>query len=274
MNGNRSPGGEGGFVDSDMGEREGGSDRPDLGALLAAAVRGEEADAEAEKRALAAFRDARDEGAHGAARTRRRDDWRPAGERRRGWSPRATLVALAASVTLGGVAVAAIGSGAGERGEGGERDGNRPSSSAAADAGSGAGAGMPGPSGPGPTDGPSTAQDTEAHCRAYDSVKKRGKALDSVAWQRLIRAAGGEDEVAAYCEARLTGAKQKQNTKQQKQKKNNGKGAGEAEKTKKPEASKSAEPSNTPGGGTTKTPKAAKATKAAKNAKSAKSGSG
>jgi hypothetical protein len=62
------------------------------------------------------------------------------------------------------------------------------------------------PTGGGPTDGPAAAQDTEAHCRAYEHVKDRGKALDSTAWQRLVAAAGGEDKVAAYCAERLARA--------------------------------------------------------------------
>ncbi|WP_345141618.1 hypothetical protein, partial [Streptomyces mexicanus] len=49
---------------------------------------------------------------------------------------------------------------------------------------------------------PLTAQDTQAHCRAYPSVKDRGDALDSPAWRRFLEAAGGEDGVAAYCAAR------------------------------------------------------------------------
>ncbi|MFF1694247.1 hypothetical protein ACFVXC_11555 [Streptomyces sp. NPDC058257] len=45
-------------------------------ALLGEAVRSGAVDAEAQRRAVAAFRSARDEGTH-RARTRRRDDWRP-----------------------------------------------------------------------------------------------------------------------------------------------------------------------------------------------------
>ncbi|MGW6009934.1 hypothetical protein [Streptomyces sp. NPDC055210] len=247
-----------------MAEREGDSTRPDLGVLLAAAVRGGEADPDAEKRALAAFRDARDEGAHAAVRTRRRDDWRPAGERC-GWSLRATLLALAASVTLGGVAVAAIGSGVGGRDDGGERDGpRRPSSSAAADPGAPAGVGGPADSGPGR---PSTARDTEAHCRAYDSAKERGKALAPTAWQRLVRAAGGGDEVAAYCAAQSAGAKEKKNSKNSKSAKEAEK-AEKAEKAAKAEGGESAKPSKAPGTGVTKSPKAIKSAKSPKSKKS------
>jgi hypothetical protein len=47
-----------------------------------------------------------------------------------------------------------------------------------------------------------TAADTEAQCRAYEDVEGRGKAMDATAWQRLVTAAGGERNVAAYCAAR------------------------------------------------------------------------
>ncbi|MGW2856972.1 hypothetical protein ACWDAZ_35330, partial [Streptomyces sp. NPDC001215] len=66
------------------------------------------------------------------------------------------------------------------------------------------GAGTIDPSGAlGPRNGPATAKDTEAHCRAYEHVKNRGKALDATAWQRLVAAAGGTDKVAAYCAEQL-----------------------------------------------------------------------
>ncbi|KQX57478.1 MULTISPECIES: hypothetical protein [unclassified Streptomyces] len=62
-----------------------------------------------EAAALAAFRAARDAGLHGTRPTRRRDDWAPGGVRRiRRRSLRTTLAALLASVTLGGVAIAAV----------------------------------------------------------------------------------------------------------------------------------------------------------------------
>ncbi|MFD7131311.1 hypothetical protein [Streptomyces sp. NPDC059894] len=51
-------------------------DDTDVQALLATALRGGDGPGEGERRALAAFREARDAGAHRAARTRRRDDWR------------------------------------------------------------------------------------------------------------------------------------------------------------------------------------------------------
>jgi len=225
---------------------------PDLGELLAAAVRGGAVDADAERRVLAAFRAARDEGAHrAAARNRRRDDWRPERERRGCRSVRTTLVALVASLALGGVAVAAIGSaGGGTRDEGSERGGPLPVSSAP----TGPPAAAPGQSAPAQADRgfrrPASDQEAEAHCRAYDSVKKRGKkrgqALDSTAWQRLIQAAGGAENVEAYCAGRSAEKKEK------KKEKGN---AGKAKPSKSPKASK------TPGSGATKKPKSVKSPK-------------
>ncbi|RZB15118.1 hypothetical protein StrepF001_33665 [Streptomyces sp. F001] len=173
-------------------------DDAELEALLSAAVlRGHRVDAEGEQRAVAAFQAARDAGAH-RARTRRRDDWRPREQRRLALSVKTTLSLFIASLALGGVAVATIGSS--DSSDGPAADQGRPTrststsdlpvaerSSAASDAASGK------------PDHPSTAQDTEAQCRAYDQVRDRGNALDSTAWQRLVTAAGGEDKVAAYC---------------------------------------------------------------------------
>ncbi|MFI6441106.1 hypothetical protein [Streptomyces sp. NPDC050759] len=172
-----------------------------LEALLAAALRGEKSDGEAERRAVAAFRAARDAGAH-RARTRRRDDWRPRSQRRRARSLKATLSALLASLTLGGVAYAAIGSaGGGEaKGAAGGKD-VRPSASASTPAESHSSAR---PTASAPAERPPTAKDTLAHCRAYEKLRGRGKALDSTAYQRLVAAAGGEANVSAYC-ATLTG---------------------------------------------------------------------
>ncbi|MFI1534211.1 hypothetical protein [Streptomyces anandii] len=177
--------------------------------LLAVALREGSLDAAAERRAVEAFRTARAEGAHRAARaarTRRRDDWRPRERRAARRSVRTTLALFLASLTLGGVAVAAIGSARSDA----EPEG-RPRSSPAAPtfarssedrSASGSGAsGTPGASAT--PDRPDTAKDTEAHCRAYEHVKGRGKALDSVAWQRLVAAAGGKNKVAAYCAAQL-----------------------------------------------------------------------
>ena len=56
---------------------------------------------------------------------------------------------------------------------------------------------------PGLAGRPPRAQDTEARCRAYASVRGRGDALSATAWQGLVTAAGGEDKVEAYCAERL-----------------------------------------------------------------------
>ncbi|WP_369233706.1 hypothetical protein AB5J56_17675 [Streptomyces sp. R21] len=182
--------------------------------LLAAALRAGALDVDGEARAVAAFRAARDQGAYAAhaARTRRRDDWRPRQPKAKR-SLRTTFAVLAASVTLGGVAVAAIGSSSDGNGNGDGQGRPRPSSSAPDRSAPGAGnSAAPGTSAPGasgttgsadPSAHPSQAQDTEAHCRAYEAVEGRGKALDSTSWQRLVDAAGGEDQVAAYCAAQL-----------------------------------------------------------------------
>jgi hypothetical protein len=172
---------------------------PALEVLLAAAIRVGGADAEGEQRAVAAFRTARDAGEH-RARTRRRDDWRPREQRRTRRSVKATVTMALASVTLGGVAVAAIGSV--HSSDGGHDNGRRSGSSPTAPSTS---AGRPAADAPGtpgradPSERPSTAQDTEAHCRAYEKAKDNGKAMDSTAWQRLVQAAGGETNVTAYC---------------------------------------------------------------------------
>ncbi|MET7884102.1 hypothetical protein ABZU45_41875 [Streptomyces avermitilis] len=106
-----------------MGERPDGGARLDT--FLAAAMRPKALDAEAEARAVAAFRVAREQGTR-AARIRRRDDWRPKGERRAGRSLRTTFAVVAAALTLGGVAVAAAGGVPGDGPEGR----TRPSSAA------------------------------------------------------------------------------------------------------------------------------------------------
>ncbi|WP_326721056.1 MULTISPECIES: hypothetical protein [unclassified Streptomyces] len=183
-----------------------GGEDPAAEVLLDAVRRRVVSDAGAEARAVAAFRAARDAGVHAVrpARSRRRDDWRPREQRKVGRSLRTTLAVLFASLTLGGVAVAAIGSVSDDGGA--DRDDTRLPSSSAAPERSGPASANPAPSGPGqaaPSGHPSQAQDTEAHCRAYDAVKGRGKALGSTAWQRLIDAAGGEGNVEAYCAGQL-----------------------------------------------------------------------
>ncbi|MFJ8714768.1 hypothetical protein ACIRD9_16510 [Streptomyces violaceus] len=180
----------------------------DVEALIVASLVRDGVDAEAEQRAVAAFRAARDAGAH-RTRTRRRDDWRSRERRYLGRSLRTTLSVLLASLTLGGVAVAAIGA-AGSAADGARDGRDRPpaSSSAPRDP-----AGTPSGDSPGtgsaPThpDRPAPAQDTEARCRAYQQVEGRGRALDATAWQRLVEAAGGERNVTAYCAEQLSEAK-------------------------------------------------------------------
>lgn len=176
-----------------------------LEALLAAAMLRHPADAQGEQRAVAAFRAAREAGLH-RTRGRRRDDWRPRGQRRPRRSLKAALSLFAASLTLGGVAVAAIGSSdsSDERGDG--RGGSPSSATSAPDRPGAEGSPSASDSGSARPGHPGTAQDTEAQCRAYEQVKDRGKALDSTAWQRLVTAAGGENKVAAYCAEQLARA--------------------------------------------------------------------
>ncbi|MFI2201823.1 hypothetical protein ACH47Z_13825 [Streptomyces sp. NPDC020192] len=181
-----------------------GHDGATLETVLAAAIRGGDVDPRAKQRAVAAFLAARDTGAH-RARTRRRDDWRLPGERRARRPVRMTFGVVFASLTLGGVAVAAIGSvGSHADGAGTGRGSAHPSAVAPGRPGGTASSTSTG--GPRPTDRPATAQDTEAHCRAYEQVQGRGKALDAKAWQQLVTAAGGKDEVAAYCSEHLARA--------------------------------------------------------------------
>ncbi|PIM67364.1 hypothetical protein CTU88_35800 [Streptomyces sp. JV178] len=179
------------------------ADTSSVDLLLAVAVRGRpEVDSAGEARALAAFRAAREQGPR-TARTRRRDDWRPNPRRRVQLSVRTTLAVLLSSLTLGGVAFAAIGSATRDDAAGpGRGEDGRPGTSRSAPA-------APGPSGtPGAGsstgDRPASARDTEAHCRAYEEkAEGRGRALDATAWRRLTDAAGGTEKVAAYCAARL-----------------------------------------------------------------------
>ncbi|GAB2723499.1 hypothetical protein [Streptomyces bullii] len=169
-----------------------------LEALLAATLRGGAVDAQGEQRAVAAFRAARAAGTH-RTRTRRRDDWRPRTRWRAGRSMKTALSVALASLALGGVAVAGIGAvGSGDEGARDDRQGTRPSAGAPEQPQAGASA-APSVAGTAPADRPGTAQDTEAHCRAYEQVEGRGKALDATAWERLVAAAGGERRVAAYC---------------------------------------------------------------------------
>ncbi|MFJ7771651.1 hypothetical protein ACIQ1J_25460 [Streptomyces sp. NPDC097107] len=174
--------------------------------LLAAALRGEPVDAEGERRAVAAFRAALDAGPGRTARTRRRDDWRPLERRRAGRTLKTALSVLLASLTLGGVAYAAIG-GAGSATDTARPERTRPSREtdgttvrpvpAPSPATTSPATASPGASAR--PDRPPATRDTEAHCRAYERLEGSGKALDATAWQRLVAAAGGGEHVAAHC---------------------------------------------------------------------------
>ncbi|WP_191875971.1 hypothetical protein [Streptomyces filipinensis] len=176
-----------------------------LETALASALRTDRLDPEAEQRALAVFRAAAQGAGARRTRTRRRDDWRPAEERRVRRPVRLTFGAAFASLALGGVAVAAIGSaGSPEGGAGAGRKTAPPSAVAPHQPGGTASPASSG--GPRPAGRPSPGQDTEAHCRAYERVDQHGKALDATAWRGLVTAAGGKDKVAAYCSEQLTRA--------------------------------------------------------------------
>ncbi|MER7174558.1 hypothetical protein [Streptomyces mesophilus] len=178
---------------------------PALDELITAA-RSAGVDPDAQAAALAAFRAARDSGAHRrGARTRRRDDWRPRTHARRiAW--RAVLGTLIAGLTVGGVAVAV--SGGPESGPDGD-----PSAPAATPAvprpapepeleraGTPDDLTEPGSERPVRPSRPGEVRREEALCRSLDKVG--GKALDSAAQQRLAEAAGPREDVRAYC-ARL-----------------------------------------------------------------------
>ncbi|MCX2927170.1 hypothetical protein [Streptomyces sp. NEAU-W12] len=178
-----------------------------LEVLLADALVQDVVDAGAEQRAVAAFREARDAATH-STRTRRRDDWRPREQRLGRLSVKATLSVLIAGLGLGGVAVAGIGAAgpsAGPRDGGGRPtapvDTSAVSEAPSADRPSAADADAdadPG-SGPAATESPLLPRETEAHCRAYEKLEGRGRALDSTAWKRLVGAAGGAANIDAYC---------------------------------------------------------------------------
>ncbi|WP_326653957.1 hypothetical protein [Streptomyces sp. NBC_01750] len=178
-----------------------------LDELLAAAARPAPAAPEAEERAVAAFRTARDEGGP-TAPTRRMDDWRPVAPRIGTRWIKVGLGTLVAGLALGGVAMAA-GAIPTPFGDTLEKPGPRPGASSPQDMES---PGRVRPSGPVPSaagpaarppgERPPTAQDQLAQCRVYGSKQGPGRALDSTARQRLENAAGGPGAVAAYC-ARL-----------------------------------------------------------------------
>ncbi|MFG3129286.1 hypothetical protein ACGFZU_16485 [Streptomyces tendae] len=210
----------------DTGPRPAPGGVPGTEALLASALRAQNADTEGERRALAAFRAARDAEPARAARTRRRDDWRPRDGRHPGRTLKTALSVLLASLTLGGVAYAAMGGGGSAADDGGP-DRTRPPAASDAPArpvatppGTRPGPGTPAPAttppgasaspeasapsrGSTPPDHPGVGRDTEAQCRAYERLAGKGKALDAAAWQRLVAAAGGAERVETYCTEQL-----------------------------------------------------------------------
>ncbi|MFC8256814.1 hypothetical protein ACFUNF_03920 [Streptomyces sp. NPDC057291] len=168
------------------------------------ALRRQPVDDSAEQAALTAFRSAR-MASDGALRTRRRDDWRPR-TRKQHWA-RGGALTLVTSMLLGGIAVASIGVVDSERHHApqpGTSHGTlRPPTPTPREQGSPSTR-----SGTAPTASSShssAAKAVEAHCRAYEKVKDRGHALDDTAWQRRVRTAGGDQQVAAYC-VELTGS--------------------------------------------------------------------
>jgi hypothetical protein len=111
---------------------------------------------------------------------------------------------FAASLTLGGVAVAGIGSGGSAPQEPAEdRRRTAPSGSAPAPRADRP-AGRASGTGPARPAHPLTAADIEAHCRAYERAGGRGRAMAAQAWERLIAAADGPEEVSGYCARRRT----------------------------------------------------------------------
>ncbi|MBT2396531.1 hypothetical protein [Streptomyces sp. ISL-100] len=235
---------------------------PEVEALLAAvrrsAPRPGEADAQA---ALAAYREARDSGVHAGPgrwwQARRRDDWRPS-RRWRGVLPvRAAFASAAATVTLGGVALA-VGTGAipgpfgiGDGGSGGGgaaavatgAHSSAPATPGAAP-GSAAGAAEEGtarlPSAEVTRSGPARparAQDAVAHCVAYlvshgRSASGRGAASE----QLTADAADAGLTVEAYCERLLMADKQQP-----------GRGTGGKGSTKAPKGLNASKPGAEPG---------------------------
>lgn len=196
---------------------------PELEALLDAASRPGALSPAAQEKALRAFRTAHEEGAHSAPLRwrRRRDDWRPAHERRWARSLKALLAGVVTAAALGGVAVAA-GEGAIPSPFGGAEPKpgqNAPTVPGAGEESAGDGLGRQAPqrsesSSPSasyesPRESPGTAQDTVAHCRVYlAAIEGRGKAPGDAATDRLEEAAGNREAVPVYCEQLLAGEQQ------------------------------------------------------------------
>ncbi|MEU7068608.1 hypothetical protein AB0B30_02785 [Streptomyces narbonensis] len=189
----------------------------DIEAALTAALRPEGVDDASTQEAVAAFRAARDTGLHTSRRTRRREDWRPVRERGTGRPLRTALAALAASLTLGGVAFAAVASHDSfderevrlpepRRSTAAPLPSREPASPASPSPGPGSSAPRGVPATPLVPAGPAhPPRSSESYCRAYGKSSDKGRAMEAAARERLIAAADGKD-VATYCDALLASA--------------------------------------------------------------------
>ncbi|WP_329209433.1 hypothetical protein OG257_20410 [Streptomyces sp. NBC_00683] len=198
---------------------------PELEALLDAASRPGGLGPAAEEKALRAFRTARENGVHASPLRwrRRRDDWRPADERRRSRSLKVLLAGVVTAVALGGVAVAVeegavpLPFGGGAEPKPGQ---NAPTVPGSGEASADEGSGWQAPQRPPrsfpstapqepPRERPGTAQDTAAHCRVHlAAAQGRGRAPGDAATTRLEEAAGSRKAVPGYCERLLEGEQQ------------------------------------------------------------------
>ncbi|MHA4779163.1 hypothetical protein L1085_032370 [Streptomyces sp. MSC1_001] len=162
---------------------------------------------EAEARALAAFRTARDAGLHQAGGTRPQDDWTPPEQRRSTRrSLRAALAAALASLTLGGVAIAAGAL------PGTHADTPAPSlvpdpspSSTGPDASPAAPEVLPAPAVPDRHEPPGVTPGSGAPGAPCPGEGKRhgadeGTPRDGKSWHRPERGAGGDKRAPAACE--------------------------------------------------------------------------
>lgn len=187
-------------------------------ALLAGALIEEGVDAGSEQRAVAAFREAREAGAH-RTRTRRRDDWRPREPGLGRFSVRLTLSVLVAGLGLGGVAVAGMGA-TGTATDGSRQGGTRsPVPAVTSTPSDGPSEGLIGePSAArSPAAGPDAgslpavpehalrSEDAAARCRASEKVGGRGEEPEQADRKRLSAAAGGVAGGAANVEAQCAG---------------------------------------------------------------------
>ncbi|MFD3663563.1 hypothetical protein ACFWVF_23755 [Streptomyces sp. NPDC058659] len=185
----------------------------DIEAALAAALRPTDVDDASTRAAVTAFRTARDTGLHTSRRTRRREDWRPVSERRSGRSLKTALGALVASLTLGGVAIAAaVPLDLFDETEAREPKPHRTTSAPLPSEEPASPRPEPPLSGsPSPPRAPAThpvphavatqsASTGEPLCGAYEKALGRGRAMEATAWKRLLAAAGGKD-VPAYCDS-------------------------------------------------------------------------